>query len=110
MKLFQGILIALWCSLIWFIQVIDVLNTSGEVICTLIIIAIIILMIEDIINDRLIQMELYIEQSLNAKIQLKTKLKQVEIQNKNLIRYNDELAREIKRLERVVGSEHKSNV
>lgn len=110
MKLFQGILIALWCSLIWFIQVIDVLNTSGEVICTLIIIAIIILMIEDIINDRLIQMELYIEQSLNAKIQLKTKLKQVEIQNKNLIRYNDELAREIKRLERVVGNEHKSNV
>lgn len=103
MKLFQVILIALWCSLIWFIQVIDVLSTSGEVICTLIIITIIILMIEDIINDRLIQMELYIEQSLNAKIQLKTKVKQLEIQNKNLIQYNDELAREIKRLERVVG-------
>lgn len=105
MKLFQGILIALWCSLIWFIQVIDVFTMLGNILCTLIIIGVIVLMVDDIVDDRLIEMERYIDQSLLDKLQLKTKIKQLEIQNKNLIQYNDELAREIKRLERVVESE-----
>lgn len=105
MKLFQGILIALWCSLIWFIQVIDVFTVLGNILCTVIIIGVIILMVDDIVDDRLIEMERYVDKSLLDKIQLKTKLKQLEIQNKNLIQYNDELAREIKRLERVVENE-----
>jgi len=103
MKLFQGILIALWCSLIWFIQVIDVFTMLGNILCTVIIIGVIVLMVDDIVDDRLIEMERYVDKSLLDKIQLKTKVKQLEIQNKNLIHYNDELAREVKRLERVVG-------
>ena len=105
MKLFQGILIALWCSLIWFIQVIDVFTMLGNILCTVIIIGVIVLMVDDIVDDRLIEMERYVDKSLLDKIQLKTKVKQLEIQNKNLIQYNDELAREVKRLERVVESE-----
>ena len=105
MKLFQGILIALWCSLIWFIQVIDVFTMLGNILCTVIIIGVIVLMVDDIVDDRLIEMERYVDKSLLDKIQLKTKVKQLEIQNKNLIQYNDELAREVKRLERVVENE-----